>query len=66
MPSGSRPYSRWKRRSASAVVRAKMPSARGSGSGSLVLGEVYAAGGNSGAAYANDYAELFNRGASPR
>jgi hypothetical protein len=40
-------------------------SARGSGSGSLVLAEVYAAGGNSGAAYANDYVELFNRGASP-
>jgi hypothetical protein len=40
-------------------------SARGSGSGNLVLGEVYAAGGNSGAAYANDYVELFNRGASP-
>jgi hypothetical protein len=40
-------------------------SARGSGSGSLVVGEVYAAGGNSGAAYANDYVELFNRGASP-
>jgi hypothetical protein len=40
-------------------------SARGSGSGSLVVTEVYAAGGNSGAAYANDYAELFNRGASP-
>src|SRR5437899_6938198 len=40
-------------------------SARGSGSGSLVVGEVYAAGGNSGAAYASDYVELFNRGASP-
>ena len=39
-------------------------SARGSGSGSLVVGEVFAAGGNSGAAYANDYVELFNRGAS--
>jgi hypothetical protein len=39
-------------------------SARGSGSGSLVVGEVYAAGGNSGAAYSNDYVELFNRGAS--
>jgi hypothetical protein len=38
-------------------------SARGSGSGSIVVGEVYAAGGNSGAAYANDYVELFNRGA---
>jgi uncharacterized protein len=40
-------------------------SARGSGSGSLVVGEVFAAGGNSGAAYSNDYVELFNRGASP-
>ena len=39
-------------------------SASGSGSGSLVVGEVYAAGGNSGAVYANDYVELFNRGAS--
>src|SRR5262249_10389815 len=40
-------------------------SARGSGSGSIVVGELYAGGGNSGAAYANDYVELFNRGASP-
>lgn len=40
-------------------------SAHGSGSGSIVVGEVFAAGGNSGAAYANDYVELFNRGASP-
>ena len=39
-------------------------SARGSGSGSIVVGGLYAAGGNSGAAYANDYVELFNRGAS--
>jgi hypothetical protein len=39
-------------------------SARGSGSGSLVVAEVYGAGGNTGAAYANDYVELFNRGAS--
>jgi hypothetical protein len=39
-------------------------SARASGSGSIVVGEVYAAGGNSGAAYANDYVELFNRGAA--
>jgi hypothetical protein len=39
-------------------------SARGSGSGSLAVSEVYAAGGNSGAAYTNDYVELFNRGAS--
>jgi hypothetical protein len=40
-------------------------SARGSGSGSIVVGELYAAGGNSGAVYANDYVELFNRGGSP-
>jgi hypothetical protein len=38
-------------------------SARGSGSDSLVVTEVYAGGGNSGAAFANDYVELFNRGA---
>jgi uncharacterized protein len=37
-------------------------SARGSGSGSIVVAEVFAAGGNSGASYANDYVELFNRG----
>lgn len=38
-------------------------SASGSGSGSVVISEVFAAGGNSGAAYVNDYVELFNRGA---
>jgi hypothetical protein len=37
-------------------------SARGSGAGSIVVGEVFAAGGNSGAPYTNDYVELFNRG----
>jgi len=37
-------------------------SARGSGAGSVVVGELFAAGGNSGASYANDYVELFNRG----
>jgi hypothetical protein len=36
--------------------------ASGSGSGSVVVAEVFAAGGNSGAAYVNDYVELFNRG----
>ncbi len=40
-------------------------SARGSGSGSVVVGELFAAGGNTGAAFANDYVELFNRGAGP-
>ena len=39
-------------------------SANGSGAGSVVVGEVFAAGGNTGAAYVNDYVELFNRGAS--
>ena len=31
---------------------------------SLVISEIYAAGGNAGALYANDYVELFNRGGS--
>ena len=38
--------------------------AQGSGSGSIVVGEIFAAGGNSGAPYTNDYVELFNRGSS--
>jgi len=38
--------------------------ASGSGSGNVVVGEVFASGGNSGAAYANDYVELFNRGSA--
>jgi predicted extracellular nuclease len=39
------------------------PAAR-AGSPDLVLSQVYAGGGNSGASYTNDYVELFNRGAS--
>ena len=39
------------------------PVARGS-SPDLVLSQVYAGGGNSGASYANDYVELFNRGSA--
>ncbi|MGZ4354654.1 MAG: lamin tail domain-containing protein, partial [Gaiellaceae bacterium] len=35
------------------------------GSTSLVVAELYASGGNSGATDANDYVELFNRGSSP-
>ncbi|HYA08247.1 MAG TPA: lamin tail domain-containing protein, partial [Gaiellaceae bacterium] len=46
------------------VVSLAAASASGSGAGSVVVAEVFAAGGNSGAAYANDYVELFNRGAS--
>lgn len=37
-------------------------SAHGSGTGSIVVSQLFAAGGNSGAAYANDYVELLNRG----
>jgi hypothetical protein len=40
-----------------------VPVARGSAS-SLVVSQVYAGGGNSGAAYANDFVELFNRGST--
>lgn len=39
-------------------------SASGSGAGSIVVSQIFAAGGNSGSPYANDYIELFNRGAS--
>jgi hypothetical protein len=39
------------------------PAARGS-SPDLVISQVYAGGGNSGATYANDYVELFNRGST--
>jgi uncharacterized protein len=49
--------------SALALLLAAAP-ASGSGSGSIVVGELYASGGNSGALYANDYVELFNRGAA--
>jgi hypothetical protein len=41
------------------------PTASSASSSSVVLGEVFAGGGNSGAPYANDYVELVNRGASP-
>ena len=34
------------------------------GSSSLVVAQLYASGGNSGATYANDYVEIFNRGTS--
>src|SRR6186997_718529 len=39
------------------------PAAR-SASSNMVVSQVYAGGGNSGATYANDFVELFNRGAS--
>jgi hypothetical protein len=40
-----------------------VPAAQGS-SADLVISQVFAGGGNSGATYANDYVELFNRGSS--
>src|SRR5579871_1228041 len=45
-------------------VLAAASSASGSGAGSIVVSQVFAAGGNTGAPYTNDYIELFNRGAS--
>ncbi|HZQ66077.1 MAG TPA: lamin tail domain-containing protein [Gaiellaceae bacterium] len=41
-----------------------VPVARGASSG-VVISQVYGGGGNSGAAFANDFVELFNRGSSP-
>jgi hypothetical protein len=46
-----------------AAVLIAAPAAHGS-SPDLVISQVFAGGGNAGAAYANDYVELFNRGAS--
>jgi len=45
-------------------VLAAASSASGSGAGSIVVSQLFAAGGNSGASYANDYVMLFNRGTS--
>jgi uncharacterized protein len=46
------------------VLAVAASAASGSGAGSIVVSQVFAAGGNSGAPYTNDYVELFNRGAS--
>jgi hypothetical protein len=46
-----------------AAVLAVAPSARGV-SADMVVSQVYAGGGNSGATYQNDFVELFNRGGS--
>lgn len=40
------------------------PASPGTSSGGLVISQVYAGGGNSGAAYTNDYVELLNRSSS--
>ncbi|HZT17301.1 MAG TPA: lamin tail domain-containing protein [Gaiellaceae bacterium] len=47
-----------------ASVLLAAPAAHGTSSG-LVVSQVYASGGNSGATYANDYVELLNRGSTP-
>jgi hypothetical protein len=47
-----------------ALLCASSAAHAGSGSTSLVVAQLYASGGNSGATYANDYVELFNRGSS--
>ena len=41
-----------------------VPAARGTSPSGLLIEQVYAGGGNSGAAYANDYVELLNAGGS--
>ena len=40
------------------------PAAR-SASSDMVVSQVYTGGGNSGATFANDFVEIFNRGTSP-
>jgi Lamin Tail Domain len=47
-----------------ALLCASSAARAGGGSPSLVVAQLYASGGNSGATYANDYVELFNRGTS--
>jgi hypothetical protein len=47
-----------------AAVLLAAPAAHGTSPG-LVVSQVYASGGNSGATYANDYVELLNRGSTP-
>jgi hypothetical protein len=47
-----------------AALLALAPSASPAPSADVVLGEVYAGGGNAGATYTNDYVELVNRGSS--
>src|SRR5690242_21717102 len=47
-----------------AVVLLAAPAAR-SVSSDLVIGQLFAGGGNANAPYANDFVELFNRGSAP-
>ena len=47
-----------------ALFSAASAAGAGGGSPSLVISQLYASGGNSGAVFSNDYVELFNRGTS--
>ena len=47
-----------------ACVFVAVPAANGAGS-TVVISQLFAGGGNSGAPYTNDFVELLNRGASP-
>ncbi len=42
-----------------------VPSAAGSGTGAVVISQIFGGGGNAGAPFASDYVELFNRGSAP-
>ena len=47
------------------VAACVSPSARAGSPSGLVVSQVYASGGNSGAAYQNDFVELLNTGSAP-
>lgn len=46
------------------IAGAPAPAPAATSSSTVVVGELYPGGGNTGATYANDYVELFNRGAA--
>jgi uncharacterized protein len=50
---------------AAALGALALASPAGAASPNVVISQVYGGGGNSGAPYANDYIELFNRGSAP-
>ena len=41
-----------------------IPAAAGSGTGAIVISQIFGGGGNAGAPFASDYVELFNKGSS--
>lgn len=48
-----------------AAIGLHAPVAQAAGSTTIVISQLYGAGGNAGAAYLNDYVELYNRSSSP-